>query len=161
MRRGRNVSLQNSLSSKPQRFLRLGESLARRKEHCEGFSEPGWVEGTSLFRNKRDRTAQEGRIQKSSKPLRTMIHEGIKANFAVTLSIKRRDIVQGQHVAFWGVAAFQIQNLHAPGRVPRGFIRSKEAWCGRNAKFVRSVSGEGDGLGGPDAGKLVMAVAGV
>src|SRR5208337_205626 len=29
------------------------------------------------------------------------------------------------------------------------------------AKFVRTVGGEGDGFGGPEAGELVMAVAGV
>src|SRR5579859_1672088 len=83
-----------------------------------------------------------------------MIAEGVEANFAPGFSVQGRDVVDGQEIALGAIAAsFDVQDLY-PGA---GCVPSGCAWIQK--KFW--ISGEVDCFWGPDAGELVVAVAGV
>ncbi len=102
------VSLQERRACSPKGFLSFNENVASREERRQRFRELGGIEDSSLLGNQCDLTPQEWRTEKPSDTLAVVIHESVEADFTIALSIKRRDIVEGQHISLWSVATIQV-----------------------------------------------------
>jgi len=87
-----------------------------------------------------------------------MIGECINADFPPRFSVERRDIFEREEETFSFV--IRSDDVQDDGQLTFWFPRPQALFKLEFRECI-FIGGEGDGFGGPDAGQLVMAVAGV
>src|ERR1700676_1334272 len=120
----------------------------------ERFVKCGGVKFAAVFGDESEGAAEKWGTQEGRDALAAVIAEGVDADFAPGFSVERRDVVDRQDVALGIVAAaLDVEDVDAcaSGLPCGGVCIGKKFWIG----------GGFYGFRGPNAGELVVAVAGV